>query len=342
MKQNHVEETIDRYVYSVGRFLPSHSKKDIEKELRTLITDMLEERMGGLEPQQKDIDIVLLELGRPEELAEQYLSDGQKRYLIGPSLYFKYQLVLKIVLLATCIGLAIASTVLIFVEPAPWYEHLLRWAIRTLQGGFFAFAVVTLLFAIFQRKGISTDLFRDEFRPSELPPVPVNKARIPKGDAIVSIVFSVLVLLLVVGFPQLLGAYIDGTSIPVFDLGYLKRILPIFILCPVLDILNESLKLIEGQYTRRLTVASTLLTGISLLLTVCIFASGQIWNASFLPDLMAAMGANGATVLNAADATRIWHAVTTYFPLVLIVGFAIELGSTLYKGIRYSDRGAAL
>lgn len=40
-------ELIDRYIYAVTKKLPQKQREDIEKELRTLIDDMLEERCAG-------------------------------------------------------------------------------------------------------------------------------------------------------------------------------------------------------------------------------------------------------------------------------------------------------
>ena len=54
-------DIIIRYVYAVTKNLPLKARKDIEEELKTLIYDMLEERMGETEPTKKDIEMVLLE-----------------------------------------------------------------------------------------------------------------------------------------------------------------------------------------------------------------------------------------------------------------------------------------
>ena len=58
-------ELIARYVYAVTRELPENQRLDIDKELRSLIEDMLDERCSGSDPAITDIEAVLSELGNP-------------------------------------------------------------------------------------------------------------------------------------------------------------------------------------------------------------------------------------------------------------------------------------
>lgn len=70
LEDNNENDLIERYIYAVTKRLPQKVQKDISDELRTLIDDMLAERCGELVPEEKDIRVVLTELGTPEELYE--------------------------------------------------------------------------------------------------------------------------------------------------------------------------------------------------------------------------------------------------------------------------------
>ena len=70
-------ELIRRYVYAVTKRLPRKSREDVAKELNTLIADMLEERCGQVLPTEKDVRVVLTELGTPAELYDQYSGEGK-------------------------------------------------------------------------------------------------------------------------------------------------------------------------------------------------------------------------------------------------------------------------
>ena len=101
-------DLIERYIYAVTKRLPGKTREDVARELRTLIEDMLKERCGEVTPSDKDIRVVLTELGTPNELYEQYAGDG-KRCLIGPPYYTTYVFVMKIVLICVAFGMTLSA-----------------------------------------------------------------------------------------------------------------------------------------------------------------------------------------------------------------------------------------
>ncbi|HOO28759.1 MAG TPA: hypothetical protein PLU43_09855, partial [Lachnospiraceae bacterium] len=148
----------ERYIYAVTRRLPAKMKEDIAKEIRTLIEDMLEERCGIISPTEKDVRVVLTELGTPDELYQTYSGSGEK-CLIGPPYYAQYLFVLKLVLLCTAFGLTVSLIVQLLTPngAGPWYEILLQWFFTVFSGLGMGFAYVTLLFAFFYHKKIEFD-----------------------------------------------------------------------------------------------------------------------------------------------------------------------------------------
>lgn len=81
-------EMVDRYIYAVIQRLPQPQREDIAEELRSLIEDMLEERVHGRGITNKDEEEVLMELGNPKHLAQKYR--GGKRYLISPEYFLSH------------------------------------------------------------------------------------------------------------------------------------------------------------------------------------------------------------------------------------------------------------
>ena len=68
---------IDRYVREIGRRLPQKSRADIEKEIRSALEDMLEDRS---KKEGRDVDdemtaAVLKEYGQPDKVAASYLPE---------------------------------------------------------------------------------------------------------------------------------------------------------------------------------------------------------------------------------------------------------------------------
>ena len=158
-----VQELKERYVYAVSRLLPHKIREDISAELDTLIEDMLEERCQDRPAEEKDLRVVLAELGSPSEMANHYSPDKDK-CLIGPPYFSAYKYVLRIVFLAVTGGMLLAGGITMVMDnwqkTKIFYEYLADlagWMGSIIMGLVFAFGFVTLIFAFFQRKGISLE-----------------------------------------------------------------------------------------------------------------------------------------------------------------------------------------
>lgn len=338
MKQSKSNNEVDkndiiaRYVYAVIKDLPANSRNDIEEELKTLIYDMLEERVGDREPAKKDIELVLKELGHPRELSEKYMD--HKKYLIGPQYFHLYIMVLKIVVFAVVLGMTIASIVEGFTanQGNPW-NYFVHWIGGLVSGISSACVWVTFIFAFIEYRGIKLDEITGDWIINELPEVPSKKASIPKGVPISGIIFTIFVAILFTFAPQLMGVIRIGeitTTIPVFNLVVLEKVLPLFLICFGLGILREIIKLIEGRYTTRVAVATISLDLISLILTIIIFSRHEIWNPNFVAQITSLYGF-GADI----SIQSIWNNFTTFFVGVFALAFFIDSIDTLYRSYRY-------
>lgn len=76
---------IERYVHSVGEELPASQRDDVIAELRSLLTEQLDERVAGGEPPEAAAIELLQSFGKPGDVAMRYAPPGQ--YLIGPHVY---------------------------------------------------------------------------------------------------------------------------------------------------------------------------------------------------------------------------------------------------------------
>ena len=101
---------IDAYMQEVGRNLPVKNREDIEKEIRTLVEDMLDDasNAAGRAPDEAMVVDVLKKLGSPEKVAASY---APARYLVGPAYFPIFLLVMKIVatvmLVLSAIGMGV-------------------------------------------------------------------------------------------------------------------------------------------------------------------------------------------------------------------------------------------
>lgn len=323
----------DRYVYAVTRRLPQRQREDIDKELRTLIDDMLEQYKGN-ESQEIKLQKVLLDLGDPEVLADNYRDT--KHYLIGPQNYDNYVRILKIVFGAVFLGISIATVVGNISSARQADIGIFTGYLATLFSALLqAFAWVTAGFAIAERRGIVMDKLdeKDSWNISQLPEVPPKKAVIHPSEPIASILFTTLFMSILYFSPQIFAAYVPNPSggtivIPVFDINVVHGYKLLFAGIFLFMIFKEALKLIYGRWTLKVAAASTALSLVSTILTVIVFSNHAIWNPEFEASITKYAGLG-------VEFGHFWSVLTGWFVVIIIAAFILEAATAIYKGMRY-------
>jgi hypothetical protein len=196
---------IDQYVFEVGENLPGKQRADLEKEIRSLIEDTLEERSRSYNRAIDDdmISEVLKEFGPPAKMAASYQAP---RYLIGPRLYPTFILVLKIVS-TVIIVLAIIG---LGVEAAQGrnsyssiFELIMHSAGTLLQSLLLALGNIVFVFAIVERfvpQGIDND---KEWDPRSMKQIE-EPDKVSRFEQVWIILWTTIAILLFNFYPQLL------------------------------------------------------------------------------------------------------------------------------------------
>jgi hypothetical protein len=326
---------IDRYVYAVTRGLPKKQREDIEKELRTLIDDMLEQYQGD-EPYVNKVERVLIGLGDPELLADSYRES--KRYLIGPQNFDNYFFILKIVMGAVFLGISISAVIGSFFGAHEDIIGIFASYIATLFSALMqGFAWVTAAFAIAEYNGVNIldkESKKGAWSIAELPEVPQKEAVISKVEVVVSILFSTIFIGILCFAPQIVAAYInngvDGTTIiPVFNLAMISKFKMLLVVIFVLEVIKEAIKLYYGRWVLKVSIPLTVISIATAIITVSIFANPAIWNANFAVVVMKYLDVNIAI-------PSIWSNLRTGFIIVVILSSLIEIVTALYKGIKFN------
>lgn len=207
-----MNDLLERYLYDVGRRLPARQRDDILKELRSALLDMLEER--GEQPTAQNMATVLREYGRPADVAAQYTGE---RSLVGPELLPIYWFVLKIALGAMALAVGI-SAILSFGTLQPTiggFAQLFASLIsEILSGVLTTVGSVTVIFAILERASQRRNgrLPRQDWNPSELPPLPTRRDEQRTSHNVVAIVFCVIALVVFNQYPEALAIYHTGSG----------------------------------------------------------------------------------------------------------------------------------
>ena len=321
-------ELIDRYVYAVTRRLPARLRNDIDKELHSLIEDMLDARCGGLMPEDRDVRVILTELGTPSELAMRYIPEGRD-HLIGPAYYSQYKMVTGIVLASVTFGLVLSGFISFFTDSSEaLYFTLFSWIGTLITGLIAAFGAVTFIFAVKKKKNIALNFGGSEL--DSLPPVPEKKSVIPKGEPIAGIIFSVIFCVIFLAAPQIICAKFgaDQPFIPVFNVDLIHQLWYIFVALTILGIARESFKLYEGRYTKRLAIVTVVSDILSAALTLVLLSSQQILNSAFI--------AGASPILSNEVITGILTYFNLFFMAVILFCLLLDMGVTLFKGFWYN------
>lgn len=318
-------DLIDRYIYAITKRLPRKNREDVKNELNTLISDMLEDRCKDLIPTDKDVRVVLTELGTPDELAYKYNTE-KDRCLIGGIYYIKYKTILRIVLLAVLGGMTL-SFLLLFMSDSNilWYEVMMNYFYRTVSAEMSAFAFVTLLFAYFYRKGvsISTESIDD------LPEVPHDKDKISIAEPVIGIIFTIFFAVIILTGPQLL-VYFDGEFINFFNVEVIRAFWYVPVLFAVLGIINESVKIIEGTHTWRLMITTIVTDLLSFIIAVLWLTKTEIINQNFINSISSVLNSNNITIFNQ------FQDFILLFLGIMLFALMIDIVSTVAKTIKYN------
>ncbi|HWR62608.1 MAG TPA: hypothetical protein VN580_13395 [Clostridia bacterium] len=329
-------ELVNRYIYAVTKGLPQKQRGDIEKELKTLIEDMLEQHQEN-EPYEAKVEKILTELGDPAVLAENYRES--KRYLIGPDNYDNYIMLLKIVLGAVFLGISVAIGVGgIFSEQQSAAGIFGDYIAALFSGLLQGFAWVTAVFAFAERRGINLTVYGgtkgEAWSIAKLPEIPEKEAVISPAESVFTILVTVLFITILYLSPQIFGVYvadnITGTMvIPIFDTAVIKgyRLMLAGIL--VFSIAKEVIKLVSGRWTLKAASVYSVLSIAATAISLAFFNDVRIWNPDFSAELLKYTDI-GIGFINPHGRTHIGVLV------IIAAAGLLDVATVMYKGIKYN------
>jgi hypothetical protein len=205
-------DIVERYLQSVGFWLPKAQKKDIVAELSEDIRSEMEERESRLGRALNDVEVagILRQRGRPIVVANRYMP---QRHVIGPVLYPAYAFVLKVVCLCYLCPWVLVWVCLVAFD-ARYRAERLAWNLTILGDwatfwhiAFFLFGAITATFAVMERVQ-ATSRFLDNWDPLALPAVAATRRKTsPRVQALGEAIFSVIFIAIWLSWRE---AYFDA------------------------------------------------------------------------------------------------------------------------------------
>ena len=335
-------ELMQRYIYQVTRRLAKDQREETARELEELITDMAE---------QKGMEEALKELGDPAVFAQKYREEPG--WVIGPEYAEDYRWLLKIVLAAVALSVVVSGVVQGALQRDG--AGILTEAVSSaVSGALSAVGAVTVLFMILERRKIRVD-FRKEFRMAEgngaerrkwvpmlLPPVPDSRAEIKRSDEAVNLIFEALLAGLMIFAPWLFGAYAfeNGTfmrTIPIFNLERWNIILPVLLISLAAGFSDDVVRLVCGCYCRTVLIVCLISGAVQAVFAWILLKGLPFFNPSFVQELRQEFDWQGTK----GDLLTLYGTgrLETIVLLVIWACILIETGVTVYKTVRYAEKG---
>ncbi|MCF7931944.1 MAG: hypothetical protein K9K93_02135 [Acholeplasmataceae bacterium] len=329
-----MKDMIERYVYAVTRRLPEKMRDDVSGELKTNIYDMLPES-----PADSEIEAVLESLGHPRDMAMKFQMED--RYLISPRYFADYVYVLKIVVvILILIGLATGILDVIIKGTNGDVFELIGRIIgvmfeSVIDGLTSAFIIVTVVFFIIERSK------KDEpssWSVKDLPELPKeDKMRISKASTVASMIFSVAIsvifIMILVSYHKSIGFYEDSVmTAPFFNADVLGIYVPIFLVLLGLSISVHIMKLVDGQWTKRVIWTYTVDQVLSVIAVIAFFMNPNLIDPQFFQAFASVLEVE---ISGVQEGFQI--GLKAFVWMVTIIT-AIDLGVTWTKSIRYERR----
>lgn len=327
---------IDRYVTEVGRNLPLvKGRKDIEKELRSTLEDMLEDRAsttGRMRDEAMEIEL-LKEYGAPQTIAQTY---NPHPYLIGPRMFPIFIMVLKIVITVISIVLTVLMGIKIFtLSPMAGPEFAQAvWDGLTgiVSAAIAAFGNIVLVFAILERYVPASEFKMDEEKewdPASLKKEPESD-EVKLWEPILAIVFTFIAISIFNFNPQWLGFYIfsgdKSAFIPALTEAFF-RWLPWINIGWVAEIVMNGMLIRTGRWTMPTRLFSIGIKIFQIVILYFLFTGPSILAAT--PESLQAAG-----VFDAESAQTLGELAQKAIRAALglaIFGSLIEIVKGIYK-----------
>ena len=311
---------IDRYLQEVRTYLPKNQREDVTRELHArLDADLTRRQAESPGRSRREIEIELLtDFGPPSEIADTYVA--RPRVLFGPRLYPLFMRTMKISG-AVLMGSALLGMAVDLSHSFTFWTLIrsLASAFGTvLTGGLVVLAISIVVFASMERSGAPAGTRVEPWDPRQLP-ADDDPDKVALGEAVASIAFLVVALVVVNLFPNLLGARVtlNGESgwVSLVGAGF-HALVWLLDLCLAADLLVNILLLIHRRKSLALRFAGL---GVNALWIT------WLWQLTRLPTVLRSdpswMVEHGWSAAAAEDFERL---ITG--PLSRVVEIGLEIG----------------
>jgi hypothetical protein len=239
-------ELIDRYLQSAKWMLPRKNREDVLRELSDEILSRVEEKEDALgHPLTEDEQVDLLkQMGHPMLVASRYRT---QRYLINPSTFVIYWMVLRLILAIVFVGMAIAAVAV--AASGQGAGKALGVIFQYPFAALSVFAWVTTIFVVLEIIQVKFDFF-GKWDPRTLPKLSKKEPKHSLAESIAG-----LVLGLIFGIWWLVGLkhqfWIFGPGVAVVRFGPVwQTMYPLFVVLVIVSVIRATIDVVRPGWEK--------------------------------------------------------------------------------------------
>jgi hypothetical protein len=273
-------------VSEVSRRLWKKNRKDIEKELKSTLEDMLEEKVGEKETTEDDVVEILKEYGNPKDVAASY--NTPNKFLIGPKVFDLYVLVLKIVLLIVLILTLLGSGISIaFNIEGSIFLELILIVPKVLSALVGAFGSVTVIFAVIEHfTDEEIDITDEDWNPKDLPEEIDDYQRVNTLGLIVKIILIIFAVVIFNFYPDRIPVFYnigeEWVFVSALDIDAVRTFLPYWNILWILSLLLSFVVLIKRKWDLKSKISDVLLSTFSIVILAVMINGPDLINLKSL------------------------------------------------------------
>jgi hypothetical protein len=266
-------ELIDRYLQAVKWMLPRKQQDDVVRELNDEIMSRVEEKEDALDRSltEDEQTALLTQLGHPMVVASRYRT---QRYLINPTSFAIYWMVLRLILAVVFIGMAISAVAV--AATGQGLGQALGIILRYPLAAFSVFAWVTTIFVVLDIIQVKFDFF-SKWDPRTLPKLTKTKPRHSMIESVVSLMLSTII-----GVWWLVGLkhqfWIFGPGYEFIHFGPVwQTIYPLFVVLVVFSVVRSGVDVARPGWERGRTWFRLVYRALNLLVLYFLFNATELF-----------------------------------------------------------------
>lgn len=278
----------ERYLAAALRGIPERQRSDVEGELRSSITDAVEDRVAAGEDRVAAEKAVLEGLGNPARLAAEYA--GRPLHLIGPELFLVWRHVLTRLAAVVVPIVLVVITAVELMAGAGYPGALIEGIGVALSTGVQLAFWVTLVFAFIERADAARDARREIVGASgswtvDMLPDPTTE-RVSVGD-MVGELFSTLLMIGGLLFLRDVGwaRGPNGDVISLFDPALTDFWFPVLIAILAALAVVQVVVYMVGRWTIPLAIGFTVLEVAFAVPIIVLALNGTLINPAFAAEI---------------------------------------------------------